>query len=84
MFDVANFTPTFTEYAAQQPATLGLREFPNGSLLLNGGFDSTLVDGIAMLFDVTATAVPEPASLSLLLVSGVCLLSFRRRRGRIR
>jgi hypothetical protein len=63
----------FVEYAAQQPTGLRLRDFLNGVLTLTGGFDHTPVDGTAMLFNVSASVVPEPASLILVLVAAIYL-----------
>jgi hypothetical protein len=44
---------------------LKLTDSLNGNLAINGGFDATPVDGTAVLFDFSATAIPEPTAITL-------------------
>jgi hypothetical protein len=57
----------------------------NGMVTLQGGFDTTPVDGIGMQFSLNATLVPEPDALALacaacaLTIFGTWLLQLKRR-----
>ena len=45
-----------------------------------GGYNATFVDGDGLMFDVTATPVPEPAMGVLASASAAALAAVRRRR----
>jgi len=68
----------YDEYAAEGTIGLRLRDFMDGRLTLTGGFDDTPVDGTAMLFDVSANVVPEPASVILVCAAAALLMGRRR------
>jgi hypothetical protein len=77
LFQEYSIAAEYLEYSAEQPTGLRLRAYADGVLGLSGGFDNTFLDGGAMLFDFTASAVPEPIALMLLCFGSVCFL--RRR-----
>jgi hypothetical protein len=82
LFNQLPTTDAYTEYAAQQPTGLRLKDFHDGQLTLTGGFDGTFVDGFGMLFNVSAALVPEPSALALSGSSLLGLSLLRRRRPR--
>jgi len=58
--------------------------YPDGGVIISGGdiYGTTLIgaDNSGTVFELTPTAVPEPASLGLLVAGGVGVLARRRRR----
>jgi hypothetical protein len=58
-FQEVQITSQYTEYAPDPPSGPILRDYVNGNMTLTGGFDGTVFDGIAMLFNITATPL-EP------------------------
>ncbi|MEX2140574.1 MAG: hypothetical protein WD894_15025 [Pirellulales bacterium] len=61
---------------------LGLTNLLNGTVSLDGGFDSTPADGIGLNFTLNATLIPEPPGwlLACLAMTALALLLRRRRR----
>ena len=55
----------FDVYADETFPNLRLTDLLNGTVSLQGGFDSTPADGIGVDFQLNATLIPEPASLLL-------------------
>lgn len=80
LFNQLPTTDAYTEYAAQQPTGLRLKDFHDGQITLTGGFDGTFVDGFGMLFNVSAALVPEPSTFALM-ASTLFAVSLIRRRG---
>jgi hypothetical protein len=55
----------FDVYADETFPALRLTDLLNGTVSLQGGFDSTPADGIGVNFQLNATLIPEPESLLL-------------------
>jgi hypothetical protein len=70
--------PPWDEYADHSHSDLHLLDF-GGSVLLQGGYDARPVDGDGLLFELSATAVPEPAAFVLAVTAAVISMLFLRR-----
>ncbi|TWT90656.1 hypothetical protein Mal64_10500 [Pseudobythopirellula maris] len=77
-FDDLPTAGPFDTYTDQSHPALVLTSFNNG-VSLAGGYDTRAMDGDGVVFILTASVIPEPASLAL--TAPLALLLLRRRRG---
>jgi hypothetical protein len=75
---VTDFIGGLLHLKSSTTSGLKLTDGLNGNMGISGGFDGTPVDGTAMLFQFSASAVPEPASAALITLAAAALLRKRR------
>jgi hypothetical protein len=77
MFVKQSVVGPFELYTDDTFPELRLFDLLNGTVHLEGGFDSTPADGVGMQFSLIATAVPEPDNLALVAIAVASALGGR-------